>query len=81
VTFGDGPVEMRVTRRNGGIAVGVCSDERRRHGFNPDKRARLIRGGAMLLIPDFSDRRAILDVLGFGEAASVSSRSRVHSAI
>lgn len=81
VTFGDGPVEMRVTRRSGGIAVGVCSDERRRHGFNPDKRARLIRGGAMLLIPDFSDRRAILDVLGLESAPSVSSRGRVHAAI
>lgn len=35
VTFGDGPVEMRVTRSYGGVAVGVCSDERRRFGFNP----------------------------------------------
>jgi rfaE bifunctional protein kinase chain/domain len=80
VTFGDGPVEMRVTRRNGGIAVGVCSDERRRYGFNPEKRSRLIRGGAMLQIPDYSDRGAILDALGFGKAASVASRRPVHSA-
>lgn len=80
VTFGDGPVEMRVTRRNGGIAVGVCSDERRRYGWNPEKRARLIRGGAMLLIPDFSDRGAILDALGFGRATSLASRRPVHAA-
>ncbi|MGI8515580.1 MAG: PfkB family carbohydrate kinase [Acidimicrobiia bacterium] len=63
VTFGDGPVEMRVTRAVGGLAVGVCSDERRRFGFNPDKRSRLIRGGAMLLIPDFSDVDGLMEVL------------------
>ena len=66
LTFGDGPVEMRETRRRGGIAVGVCSDELRRHGFNPTKRRRLIRGGANLLIGDFSDLDNLLDVLGIG---------------
>jgi len=63
VAFGDGPVEMRVSRRYGGVAVGVCSDERRRFGFNPLKRARLIRGGAMLLIPDFSDVSGLMGIL------------------
>ncbi|HVB26969.1 MAG TPA: HAD family hydrolase, partial [Mycobacteriales bacterium] len=63
-TFGDGPVEMRETRKRGGIAVGVCSDEIRRHGFNPAKRARLIRGGADILVPDFSDLDAIAALLG-----------------
>jgi len=38
-------------------------DERRRFGFNPDKRSRLIRGGAMLLIPDFSDVDGLMEVL------------------
>jgi phosphoglycolate phosphatase-like HAD superfamily hydrolase len=66
VCFGDGPVEMRETRKRRGIAVGVCSDERRRYGFNPAKRARLIRGGAAVLVPDFSDLQAILDLLGLG---------------
>lgn len=64
VTFGDGPVEMRETRKNGGFAVGVCSDERRRHGYNPAKRARLIRGGASILVPDFSDLASLLPLLG-----------------
>ena len=64
VTFGDGPVEMRETRRRGGFAVGVCSDELRRHGFNPDKRRRLIRGGAHLLVGDYGDLGTLLDVLG-----------------
>jgi len=63
VTFGDGPVEMRETRRQGGLAIGVCSDEVRRFGFNEGKRRRLIRGGAQLLVPDFSDLPSLLKVL------------------
>lgn len=63
ITFGDGPVEMRETRRQGGLAIGVCSDEVRRFGFNESKRRRLIRGGAQLLVPDFSDLQALLRVL------------------
>jgi rfaE bifunctional protein kinase chain/domain len=64
VTFGDGPVEMRETRGMGGFAVGVCSDERQRHGYNLAKRPRLIRGGANILIPDFSDLGSLLRILG-----------------
>lgn len=63
VTFGDGPVEMRETRKRGGVAVGLCSDEKRRFGFNPDKRGRLIRGGATLLVPDFSTADDLLRAL------------------
>lgn len=70
VTFGDGPVEMRQTRRHGGLAIGVCSDEVRRFGFNEAKRRRLIRGGAQLLVPDFSDLPALLRVLGIGETST-----------
>jgi phosphoglycolate phosphatase-like HAD superfamily hydrolase len=64
VTIGDGPVEMRETRKRGGTAVGVCSDERRRFGANLAKRRRLIRGGATLLLPDFTDLDGFLAVLG-----------------
>ncbi len=64
VTFGDGPVEMRETRRRGGYAVGVASDELRRFGVNMRKRARLIRAGADLVVPDFSQGTALLDALG-----------------
>ena len=63
ITVGDGPVEMRETRRQGGLAIGVCSDEVRRFGFNESKRRRLIRGGAHLLVPDFRDLDALLRVL------------------
>ena len=43
ITFGDGPVEIRETTRRDGYAVGIASDEVRRFGVNPEKRARLIR--------------------------------------
>lgn len=63
VTFGDGPVEMRETCKRGGLAVGVASDEVRRYGQNPAKRTRLIRAGADLVIPDFSQLPALLNLL------------------
>ncbi len=64
VTFGDGPVEIRETRRRGGYCVGVASDEVRGFGLNPVKRARLIRAGADLVVPDFTQRGALLALLG-----------------
>lgn len=62
-TFGDGPVELRETHKRGGIAIGIASDEIRRYGFNPAKRARLIRAGADLVIPDFSQLPWLLKLL------------------
>jgi rfaE bifunctional protein kinase chain/domain len=62
-TFGDGPVEMRETQKVGGLCVGVASDELRRFGWNKYKRTRLIRAGASLLVPDFSQMNALLKVL------------------
>jgi len=64
VTFGDGPVELRETRKRGGIAVGIASDEVRRHGLTPAKRTRLIRAGAHLVAPDFSQMNQLLGLLG-----------------
>lgn len=63
VTFGDGPVEMRLTRHRGGICVGVASDEVRRFGLSPVKRSRLIRGGADLIVADYSQLDSLLSVL------------------
>ena len=54
VTFGDGPVEIRETHKRGGYTVGIASDEVRRFGLNPAKRARLIQAGADLIVPDYS---------------------------
>ena len=63
--FGDGPVEIRECRRHGGIAVGLATDEMRRFGLNPDKRPRLIKAGASLIAPDFS-QADVLKKLLFG---------------
>jgi len=52
--FGDGPVELRETKKHGGIAIGVASDEVRRYGLNVRKRTRLIHAGADIVIPDYS---------------------------
>jgi rfaE bifunctional protein kinase chain/domain len=64
VTFGDGPVEMRETKSRGGYAIGVASDEDRRSGWNWSKRARLIRAGADLVVPDFAQWKTLLELLG-----------------
>ncbi|HUB71445.1 MAG TPA: PfkB family carbohydrate kinase, partial [Acidimicrobiales bacterium] len=65
VVIGDGPAEMREARKRGVVAVGLCSDERRRFGVNLAKRRRLIRGGATMIVPDFTDVASLLKVLGF----------------
>jgi len=63
VVIGDGPVEMRECRKRGGIAIGVASDEIRRHGLNPEKRTRLIKAGAQAIVPDFSGWHDLLNLL------------------
>jgi phosphoglycolate phosphatase-like HAD superfamily hydrolase len=63
VMFGDGPVEMREARKRGGVCVGVASDEVRRFGLNTAKRSRLIRAGATVVVPDFSQIDQLLQVL------------------
>jgi hypothetical protein len=54
---------MRETQRRGGLCIGVASDELRRFGINLSKRKRLIRAGADLIIPDFSQSPALLQFL------------------
>lgn len=53
--LGDGPVELRHGKQFGGIAVGVASDEVRGYGWNENKRTRLIRAGADIMVPDFGE--------------------------
>lgn len=67
VTFGDGPVEIRETRKRGGLAIGVASDEVRRYGLHQGKRSRLIRAGAHAIVPDFSQLDRLSQLLGLGE--------------
>jgi len=61
--FGDGPVEIRECRKREGIAVGIATDEIRRHGLNPDKRTRLIKAGAHIIVPDFSQQDKLIKLL------------------
>jgi rfaE bifunctional protein kinase chain/domain len=63
VTFGDGPVEMRETHKRRGISIGVASNELRRFGLNENKRTRLIKAGADIIIPDFSQFPILLKLL------------------
>lgn len=63
ITFGDGPVEIRETQKRGGMTVGIASNELRRYGLNQSKRTRLIKAGADIIIPDFSQTDRLLDLL------------------
>ena len=61
--FGDGPVEIREVRKRSGLTIGIASDEVQRHGWNPEKRTRLIKAGAHLICPDFSEFKSLLAYL------------------
>jgi phosphoglycolate phosphatase-like HAD superfamily hydrolase len=62
--FGDGYVEIQNVKETGGTAVAVASDESGRSG-KPDrwKRERLIAVGADVVIPDYADWEALLELL------------------
>jgi rfaE bifunctional protein kinase chain/domain len=63
VTFGDGPVEIRETQKRGGLTVGIASNELRRYGLNLSKRTRLIKAGADIIMPDFSQSEYLFELL------------------
>lgn len=63
IVFGDGPVEIKECIKSGGIAVGIASDEIIKSGLNEEKRSRLIRSGAQIIIPDFSQKERLMDLL------------------
>lgn len=63
LVIGDGPVEIKECRKAGGIAIGIASDEVRRYGLNKEKRSRLIKSGAQIIIPDFSQADELVDLL------------------
>lgn len=67
LAFGDGFVEIENCKEAGGTAVGVASNEVARRGIDEWKRERLIRAGADVIIPDFSDLPALQQLL-FGES-------------
>lgn len=63
MVVGDGPVEIRNGKEHGCITIGVCSDEVKGQGWCNEKRARLAKAGADMLIPDFTLAEALVDYL------------------
>ena len=61
--IGDGYVEIENAKAVGAIAVGVASVEDNRYNMNADKRERLIRAGADIIIPDFREGTQLIDYL------------------
>ena len=61
--IGDGYVEIENAKAVGAIAVGVASVEANRYNMNADKRERLIRAGADIIIPDFREGSQLLNYL------------------
>ena len=61
--IGDGYVEIENAKAVGAIAVGVASVEDNRYNMNADKRERLIRAGADIIIPDFREGTQLLNYL------------------
>ena len=65
LSFGDGPVEIQITKSVGGLAVAVASDEELNGSGKMDeaKRKLLITAGADLLVPDYRDAGALAERL------------------
>ncbi len=61
--IGDGYVEIENAKEVGAIAVGVASVEANVYNMNADKRERLIRAGADIIIPDFREGAQLIDYL------------------
>ena len=65
LSFGDGYIEIQNTKEAGGLAVAVASDEAQNGSGRMDewKRRRLLGVGADILIPDFRDGAALLNLI------------------
>jgi len=61
--FGDGYVEIENVREAGGYACGVASNEAEKKGIDMWKRDRLMRAGADIIIPDYSEPERLLEYL------------------
>ncbi len=61
--IGDGYVEIENAKAVGAIAVGVASVEDNIYNMNADKRERLIRVGADIIIPDFREGKELISYL------------------
>ncbi len=65
LSFGDGYVEIENTKEVGGLAVAVASDEAANGSGRMDewKRQRLVGVGADVVIPDYRDAGALLELI------------------
>jgi phosphoglycolate phosphatase len=65
LSFGDGPVEIVETKRVGGLAIAVASDEEHNGSgsMNPYKRQQLLAAGADVVIPDYQDAPTLLELI------------------
>lgn len=65
LAVGDGPVELRIAKDVGGVALGVASDEDRNGSgrFDRHKVAQLREAGADVLIADYREPDALLEIL------------------
>jgi len=63
MVVGDGPVEIRECRKKEGLAVGMATREDGKEGINMEKRRRLIRAGAHLVLPDFTKGDKLLSLI------------------
>ena len=61
--IGDGYVEIENAKAVSAIAVGVASVEDNIYNMNADKRERLIRAGADIIIPDFREGNKLISYL------------------
>lgn len=66
VAFGDGFVEIEETKKVGGLAIGVASNEDSREGVDAWKRQRLIRAGADIVIGDYRNQDVLFKMIGIG---------------
>ena len=64
VAIGDGPVEIAETKAIGGLAIAVASDENTpgSRRFDEFKRKQLLDCGADLVVPDFQDAAALIQL-------------------
>ncbi len=63
VAFGDGYVEIEETKKAGGTAIGVASEEETRQGVNLWKRNRLVGAGADVVVGDYRRLDELLALL------------------
>lgn len=62
LAFGDGPVEIQLTKAVGGLAIGVASDEEENgsHKCDSAKEEQLLRAGADMVVADYVEADALV---------------------